>query len=98
MVIGKQTREDHLQIMNACIRLYADAAETRIKKENGFELTDYDIRTLAYARDYTAELLSIDVQMDMDEMLNKAWQLISKHFQPDETGIRQELVDRYWMN
>jgi len=98
LVIGKQTREDHPQIMNACIRLYADAAEARIKKENGFELTDYDIRTLAYARDYTAELLSIDVQMDMDEMLNKAWQLISKHFQPDETGIRQELVDRYWMN
>ena len=46
LVIGKKTRKDHPQVMNAAIRLYADAANARTKMENGFDLTDYDRRTL----------------------------------------------------
>ena len=41
LVIGKKTRADHPQVMNACIRLYADAANARTKLENGFDLTNY---------------------------------------------------------
>ena len=39
LVIGKKTRKDHPQVMNAAIRLYADAANARTKMENGFDLT-----------------------------------------------------------
>ena len=38
LVIGKKTRKDHPQVMNAAIRLYADAANARTKLENGFDL------------------------------------------------------------
>lgn len=96
LVIGKKTREDHPQIMNACIRLFADASEAKIKKENGFELTEYNNRTLAFAKSYTKSLLAIDVQMDMEEMLDKAWELVGKFFQPEETGIKQAMVEKYW--
>jgi V/A-type H+-transporting ATPase subunit B len=96
LVIGKKTRKDHPQIMNACIRLFSDASEARIKKDNGFELTDYDKRTLAFARAYTEQLLAIDIQMEVDEMLDKAWELTGSFFKPEETGIKQELVDEYW--
>jgi V/A-type H+-transporting ATPase subunit B len=96
LVIGKKTREDHPQIMNACIRLFADASEAKIKKENGFELTEYNNRTLAFAKSYTESLLAIDVQMDMEEMLDKAWELVGKFFQPEETGIKQAMVEKYW--
>ena len=34
LVIGKQTREDHNQVMNTAVRLYADAANARTKLEN----------------------------------------------------------------
>ena len=44
LVIGKKTREDHPQVMNACVRLYADAANAKTKLENGFDLSDYDER------------------------------------------------------
>ncbi len=37
--------------MNAAVRLYADAANAKTKLENGFDLTDYDERTL-FAKDY----------------------------------------------
>lgn len=96
LVIGKQTREDHPQVMNACIRLYADAANAKTKLENGFDLTDYDERTLQFAKDYSRELLAIDVNVDIDTMLNIAWKLFAKYFTQAEVAIRQNLVDKYW--
>lgn len=51
-VQGKKTRDDHPQVMNAAVRLYADAANAKTKLENGFDLTDYDLRTLSFAKDF----------------------------------------------
>ena len=51
-------------MMNAAVRLYADAANAKTKMENGFDLTDYDNRTLAFAKDYSEKLLAIDVNLD----------------------------------
>ncbi len=96
LVIGKKTREDHPQVMNAAIRLYADAANAKTKQENGFDLTDYDKRSLEFAKAYSAELLAIDVNIDMDAMLEAAYNLFGKYFKPEEVGIRQEYVDKYW--
>ena len=98
LVIGKKTREDHPQVMNASVRLYADAANAQTKQENGFDLTDYDQRALAFAREYSRNLLSIDVNIDTTEMLDTAWSLFAEHFTPAEVNIRQEFVDKYWPN
>jgi len=75
LVIGKKTRADHPQVMNAAIRLYADAINARTKQENGFDLTSYDKRTLDFSRDYAEQLLAIDVNIDPEKMLNVAWNL-----------------------
>ncbi|MGL4227262.1 MAG: V-type ATP synthase subunit B [Tannerellaceae bacterium] len=96
LVTGKKTREDHPQVMNAAVRLYADAANAKTKMENGFDLTDYDLRTLAFAKDYSEKLLAIDVNLDTTEMLDVAWELFSEHFTPAEVNIKQSLVDKYW--
>ncbi len=96
LVIGKKTREDHPQVMNAAVRLYADAANAKTKQENGFDLTDYDERSLKFARDYSEKLLAIDVNIDTDQMLETAYGLFSKYFKPAEVGIRQEFVDKFW--
>lgn len=97
LVIGKQTRADHPQVMNAAIRLYADAANAKTKLENGFDLTDYDERTLDFAKAYSDKLLAIDVNVDTDTMLNISWELLGKHFTKAEVGIKQEFVDQYWV-
>ena len=96
LVQGKKTREDHSQVMNAGVRLYADAQNAKTKLENGFDLSDYDLRCLDYAKDYAVELLSIDVNIKIEEMLDTAWRLFAKHFKPEETGIKQVLIDKYW--
>ncbi|MBN2273138.1 MAG: V-type ATP synthase subunit B [Bacteroidales bacterium] len=96
LVIGKKTREDHPQVMNTAVRLFADAANAKTKLENGFDLTDYDERSLKFAKDYSNKLLAIDVNIDIDEMLNTGWQLFKKHFRIEEVGIKKELADKYW--
>ena len=95
VVIGKKTRKDHPQVMNAAIRLYADAANARTKLENGFDLTDYDKRTLDFARDYSNELLAIDVNIGITQMLDTAWALFRKYFTRSELGIKKEIVDEF---
>jgi V/A-type H+-transporting ATPase subunit B len=96
LVIGKKTRKDHPQVMNAAVRLYADAANARTKVENGFDLTEYDERTLAFAKDYSRELLAIDVSLNTDEMLEVAWKLFAKYFSPEEVNIKAEFIEKYW--
>jgi V/A-type H+-transporting ATPase subunit B len=96
IVIGKKTREDHPQLMNALIRLYSDAGNARTKKDNGFDLTNYDRRTLEFALEYSKQLLAIDVNIDIDRMLDTGWELIKKHFEPDEIGLKEEIRKKYW--
>ena len=96
LVIGTKTREDHPQVMNTAVRLYADAANARTKLENGFDLTDYDERTLNFAREYSEKLLAIDVNIDTDTMMDTGWELFATHFRPEEVGIREEFVEKYW--
>ena len=96
LVQGKKTREDHSQIMNAGVRLYADAQNAKTKLENGFDLSDYDLRCLDYAKEYAVRLLSIDVNITVEQMLDTAWEIFGKYFSPAETGIKQALVDKYW--
>lgn len=96
LVIGKQTREDHPQVMNAAVRLFADAAGARTKRENGFDLTDYDERALAFSRDYARDILAVDVNLDTESMLDTAWAQFARHFRPEELGIKEQFIERYF--
>lgn len=95
LVIGKKTREDHPQVMNTAIRLYADAANAKTKIENGFDLTDYDKRTIDFAKEYSKKLLAIDINIEIDTMIETGWDLFNKYFSIAETGIKSELIEKY---
>jgi V/A-type H+-transporting ATPase subunit B len=95
LVIGKKTREDHPQVMNTAVRLYSDAANAKTKMENGFDLSDYDTRCLHYAKEYSEQLLAIDVNIEIELMLDKAWQLFAKYFTVDELALKQDLINKY---
>ena len=95
LVIGKKTREDHPQVMNTAIRLFADAANAKTKIENGFDLTDYDKRTMDFAKEYSEKLLAIDINIEIDIMIDTGWKLFNKYFSVAEIGIKAELVEKY---
>ncbi len=96
LVIGKKTREDHNQVMNTAVRLYADAANAKTKLENGFDLSDYDMRCLEFAKAYSTNLLAIDVNINTTEMLDVAWGLFMKYFTKAEVGIKESIMNQYW--
>ena len=96
LVQNKKTREDHSAVMNTSVRLYADAANAKTKLENGFDLNDYDVRCLNYAKEYATRLLAIDVNISIDEMLDTAWELFGKYFTKSETGLKDKLIEKYW--
>ncbi len=98
LVIGKKTREDHPQVMNTAVRLYADAANAKTKRDNGFDLTDYDERAIKFALEYSEKLLAIDVNIEVNEMLDTAWKLFAKYFSQAEVGIKKAIMDKYWIN
>ncbi len=98
LVIGKKTRDDHNYVMNAAVRLYADAANAKTKLENGFDLSDYDNRCLEFAKEYSTKLLAIDVNINTTEMLDTAWELFRKYYSPAELGIKESIMNKYWKN
>jgi V/A-type H+-transporting ATPase subunit B len=95
-VQNKKTREDHSAVMNTSVRLYADASNAKTKLENGFDLSDYDLRCLDYAKEYATRLLAIDVNISIEEMLDTAWELFGKYFTKAETGLKESLIQKYW--
>ena len=96
LVQNKKTREDHSAVMNTSVRLYADAANAKTKLENGFDLSDYDLRCLDYAKEYATRLLAIDVNIPIEEMLDTGWELFAKYFTKAETGLKEKLIEKYW--
>ena len=95
-VIAKKTREDHPQVMNALVRLYADAMSAKTKKENGFDLNEYDERCLEFAKEYSRRLLAVDVNITIDQMLDTGWELLKKYFKKFEVGIKEDIMKKYW--
>lgn len=96
LVIGKKTREDHGPVMNTAVRLYADAANAKTKRDNGFDLTDYDERAIKFSYEYSKALLAVDVNISIDKMLDTAWELFGKYFSKSEVAIKKEIMDKYW--
>jgi V/A-type H+-transporting ATPase subunit B len=59
-------------------------------------LTDYDERCLSYAKEYSKELLAIDVNIDAEKMLDTGWEILGKYFTQDEVAMKKVLMDKYW--
>jgi hypothetical protein len=55
-----------------------------------------DERALKFAYDYSEKLLAIDVNIEITQMLDTAWELFAKYFSKEEVAIKSELVEKYW--
>lgn len=95
-VIGKTTREDHAQVMNTMIRLYAGAQEAEQKKAMAFDLSDYDERLLAFGQLFRDRFMRVDTAMDLEAALDLGWQTMAACFRPEELLIKQALIDRFY--
>lgn len=95
-VIGKVTREDHGDVANAQIRLYADAKKARERESMGFKLSRWDEKLLQYAYLFEDRMMNLEVNYTLEEALDLGWKTLSECFDKHEVGIKQAYVDKYW--
>jgi len=96
-VIGKQTREDHSQLMNTMVRLYAEATDAEQKQAMAFDLSAYDLKLLEYAKLFRERFMRVTVSLELEQAMDLGWQTLAECFQPEELFMQQGLVDKYFM-
>jgi V/A-type H+-transporting ATPase subunit B len=96
-VIGKVTREDHGEIANTQIRLYADAKKARERESMGFKLSRWDEKLLQFAKLFEERMMNLEVNYTVEQALDLGWKTLAECFEMHEVGIKQTLIDKYWV-
>jgi len=95
-LVNGKTRDDHRAIMNACIQLYAQCDESREKREMGFELSEWDERLLKYGDLFEDKIMDLTLNLQLFDALDKCWEILAECFEPEETGIRDAIIQKHW--
>jgi V/A-type H+-transporting ATPase subunit B len=96
LVIGKVTREDHADLANTMIRLYADGKKARERESMGFKLSKWDEKLLLYAQFFEDRMMNLQVNISLEEALNLGWETLAECFEIHEVGMKKKLTDKYW--
>ena len=94
--VNKSTRSDHRSLMDAMIKLYAAYKDSLEKRSMGFMMSDWDEKLLKYGELFESRLMDLSVNIPLEEALDEGWKILAECFEPNETGLRSELVDEYW--
>ena len=95
-VIGKVTREDHGDLANGMIRLYAESKKARERQSMGFKLSKWDEQLLHYSFLFEDRMMNLQVNLAIDDALDLGWKTLQECFKAEETGIKKTLIDKYW--
>ena len=95
-LVNGKTRNDHRAIMDGMIRLYADYKTTEEKRAMGFRMSDWDKKLLSYGKQFEANMMDLSVNIPLEAALDRGWQILADCFDPDETGLRSDLIEEFW--
>lgn len=96
LVIGKVTREDHGDLANAMIRLYAESKKARERQSMGFKVSRWDEKLLHYSHLFEKRMMNLEVNSTLENALDQGWKTLAECFEADEVGIKKQLMDKYW--
>lgn len=95
-MVNKDTRDDHRALMDGMIKLYASYKESLEKKSMGFKMSEWDSKLLKYGELFEAEMMDLSVNIPLEKALDRGWSILAESFTPDETGLRTELINKFW--
>jgi V/A-type H+-transporting ATPase subunit B len=95
-VIGKVTREDHGDLANAMIRLFAESKKARERQSMGFRLSRWDEKLLRYSHLFEERMMDLEVNLPLEEALDLGWLTLAECFDLEEIGIKKKFSDKYW--
>ena len=94
--VNGKTRKDHRALMDAMIRLYSSYKDTVEKKNMGFVMNRWDEKLLKYGKLFEDKLMSLSVNLSLENALDLGWKILADCFEKDETGIKSDLVEEFW--
>ncbi|WKC90502.1 V-type ATP synthase subunit B [Borreliella carolinensis] len=95
-MVNSRTRDDHRTIMDSMIKLYASSKESVEKKAMGFNMTKWDEKLLKYSNMFESKMMDLSVNIPLEEALDLGWKILASCFSPKETGIKTDLIEKYW--
>jgi V/A-type H+-transporting ATPase subunit B len=94
--VNGKTREDHRAIMDGMIKLYSAFRDTLEKKAMGFIMTPWDEKLLKYGDQFEKKMMDLSVNIPLEKALDLGWEILASSFNPEETGLRTELINKFW--
>jgi V/A-type H+-transporting ATPase subunit B len=94
--VNGMTRDDHRMIMDRMIQLYADYRETQEKQAMGFQMSAWDVKLLKFGKLFEEKMMSLLVNIPLENALDLGWEILHECFSPEETGIRKSMIEKYW--
>ncbi len=94
--VNKDTREDHRVIMDSLIQLFAGYRETLEKQTMGFRMSKWDQKLLKYGQRFEKEMMDLSVNIPLEKALDLGWEILADCFEPMETGIQSDVIEKFW--
>jgi len=96
-LVNAKTREDHRSIMDAMIKLFAAYRDTLEKKSMGFQMSAWDRKLLKYGELFEQRIMDLSVNIPLEKALDLCWETLAECFEPRETGLRSDLIQKFWI-
>ena len=96
-LVNAKTREDHRSIMDAMIKLFAAYRDTLEKKSMGFQMSAWDHKLLKYGELFEQRIMDLSVNIPLEKALDLCWETLAECFEPRETGLRSDLIQKFWI-
>ncbi|MDR1418954.1 MAG: V-type ATP synthase subunit B [Treponema sp.] len=94
--VNGKTRADHRALMDGMIKLYSAYRDTLEKKAMGFIMTSWDEKLLKYGDKFEKQMMDLSVNIPLERALDLGWEILAGCFNPEETGLRTELIEKFW--
>ncbi|MDD4954256.1 MAG: V-type ATP synthase subunit B, partial [Candidatus Omnitrophica bacterium] len=94
--VNGKTRDDHRIIMDTMIQLFANYREAVEKQAMGFQMSLWDKKLLRYGKIFEEKMMSLEVNIQLEEALDLGWKILAECFSPEETGIKKSMIEKYW--
>ena len=62
----------------------------------GFLMSEWDEKLLKYGELFETKLMDLRVNISLDEALDLGWNILAACFEPNETGLKTNLIQERW--
>ncbi|GMO41079.1 MAG: V-type ATP synthase subunit B [Termitinemataceae bacterium] len=94
--VNGKTRKDHRAIMDGMIKLYSSYKDSLEKKSMGFMMSAWDEKLLRYGQQFEKNMMDLSVNIPLEKALDLGWEILADCFNPEDTGLRSELINEFW--